>query len=229
MVIRVGIVSSSGGAVFSSGLRILNESGYTLSAAVITDRPCGIEDVCVRAGVPVRRIDYASREIFCTEASRWLYDVKEMEWTALFFTKLVDKSLYERAPCVNFHPSLLPKFPGLNALRKLMVSDERLVGATAHLVDASVDGGTILAQVSAPFSLDISLNHLERISFAQKLYLFLLICELNDYLGKGFAKSIGSRCARLDQISLNHSKLTDPRLEKTYIEFLLREGIIWDK
>lgn len=47
---------------------------------------------------------------------------------------------------VNIHPSLLPKFPGLEAWRQALVAGETVTGCTVHYVDEQIDHGKILAQ-----------------------------------------------------------------------------------
>jgi phosphoribosylaminoimidazolecarboxamide formyltransferase/IMP cyclohydrolase len=47
---------------------------------------------------------------------------------------------------VNTHPSLLPSYPGAHAVRDALAHGARVTGATIHLVDATLDGGPILAQ-----------------------------------------------------------------------------------
>jgi phosphoribosylglycinamide formyltransferase-1 len=51
---------------------------------------------------------------------------------------------------VNIHPSLLPAFPGLEAQRRAWEHGVKLSGATAHLVDAGLDSGPIVAQEAVP-------------------------------------------------------------------------------
>jgi phosphoribosylaminoimidazolecarboxamide formyltransferase/IMP cyclohydrolase len=51
---------------------------------------------------------------------------------------------------VNTHPSLLPAFPGAHAVRDALAAGVRVTGATVHLVDATLDGGPILAQDAVP-------------------------------------------------------------------------------
>ena len=47
---------------------------------------------------------------------------------------------------LNTHPSLLPAFPGAHAVRDALAHGVAVSGATVHLVDATLDGGPIVAQ-----------------------------------------------------------------------------------
>jgi phosphoribosylglycinamide formyltransferase-1 len=47
---------------------------------------------------------------------------------------------------VNIHPSLLPKYPGLNTYARALAAGDKQVGATVHFVTEAVDQGPILAQ-----------------------------------------------------------------------------------
>ena len=52
---------------------------------------------------------------------------------------------------VNIHPSLLPAFPGANAIREAFEYGVKVYGVTIHEVDATLDGGRILSQVAVPY------------------------------------------------------------------------------
>jgi phosphoribosylglycinamide formyltransferase 1 len=55
---------------------------------------------------------------------------------------------------VNIHPSLLPKFPGLQAWKQALEANEKWTGVTVHYVDEKVDHGDIIAQRKVPVMSD---------------------------------------------------------------------------
>ena len=49
---------------------------------------------------------------------------------------------------LNIHPSLLPKFPGLNTHQRAIDASEKKHGASVHFVTEEIDGGPVIAQQS---------------------------------------------------------------------------------
>lgn len=49
---------------------------------------------------------------------------------------------------INIHPSLLPKYPGLNTHEQVIAAKDLEHGCTIHFVTDNLDGGPIIAQVS---------------------------------------------------------------------------------
>lgn len=47
---------------------------------------------------------------------------------------------------VNIHPSLLPSFPGLDAIGQALEAGVKVSGVTIHYVDEGIDTGEIIAQ-----------------------------------------------------------------------------------
>lgn len=55
---------------------------------------------------------------------------------------------------MNIHPSLLPKFPGLEAWRQALEAGEKVTGCTVHYVDEKIDHGDVIAQREVPILPD---------------------------------------------------------------------------
>src|SRR6266568_5937978 len=51
---------------------------------------------------------------------------------------------------VNIHPSLLPKFPGIEAWKQALVAAEKVTGCTVHYVDEKIDHGDVIARREVP-------------------------------------------------------------------------------
>ena len=62
---------------------------------------------------------------------------------------------------LNLHPSLLPAFPGLDAIGQAWRAGVRVTGCTVHLVTAALDAGPILAQRAVAIEDDDTLDRLE--------------------------------------------------------------------
>ena len=51
---------------------------------------------------------------------------------------------------INIHPSLLPKYKGLNTHKKVIANKDKIHGCSTHYVTKDIDSGPIIAQYSIP-------------------------------------------------------------------------------
>lgn len=62
---------------------------------------------------------------------------------------------------INIHPSLLPKYKGLDTHQRVIENQEEFHGVTVHFVDSTLDGGPICAQSSIKVQTD-DVNELKK-------------------------------------------------------------------
>jgi phosphoribosylglycinamide formyltransferase-1 len=72
------------------------------------------------------------------------------------FMRVLKTPMLEAFPrrIVNIHPSLLPKFPGLEAWRQALAAGKKVTGCTVHYVDEKIDHGDVIAQREVPILAD---------------------------------------------------------------------------
>ena len=63
---------------------------------------------------------------------------------------------------VNVHPSLLPKYKGLNTHRRAIKAGDSIAGATVHWVREELDSGGIIRQVEVPIHAHDSADSLRK-------------------------------------------------------------------
>ena len=51
-----------------------------------------------------------------------------------------------RGKIINIHPSLLPKYKGLNTHKRVIINKEKFTGCTIHYVNRFLDSGKIIFQ-----------------------------------------------------------------------------------
>ena len=82
---------------------------------------------------------------------------------------------------LNIHPSLLPKFPGLEAWKQALAAGETVTGCSVHYVDAGVDSGQVIAQREVPiFPNDTPESLHERIQVAERVLYPAAIAQFCD-------------------------------------------------
>ena len=106
-----------------------------------------------RAEIPTEVInnkDFETREDFDTEMVKVLSVYKPDLIVLAGFMRILSPKFVSAftGKILNIHPSLLPKYPGLNTHERVLESSDKIHGITVHFIDESLDGGPICAQSS---------------------------------------------------------------------------------
>ena len=129
--------------------------------------------------------DFDSRENFDEEIINRLneYDF-DLLVLAGYMRILSEKFINSyRNKIINLHPSLLPKYPGLETHKKVIENKDKYHGATVHYVDSGLDTGQVIG--FSKFRVETNnLNLLEEKVHEIEHKLLPLICSLikNNYI-----------------------------------------------
>ena len=99
------------------------------------------------------------------------------------FMKIISKNFIKnfKGKILNIHPSLLPKYKGLNTHERAINNNEKFSGCTVHYVSAKLDSGKIILQKKVKIKKDENKKTLEKKILVQehKLYPKAILKVLN--------------------------------------------------
>ena len=159
MTVRLGVVVliSGRGTNLRAIVEAIANDGLPVDIrGVICNQPGapGIE-LARRAGCDVTIVhhrDFPSRERFDAALAEAI-DRHDPELVVLAgFMRVLTPGFVRRyaGRLINIHPSLLPRFPGLDTHARAIAAGATVHGATVHFVTDELDGGPIIAQVRVP-------------------------------------------------------------------------------
>ncbi len=156
--IRLAILISGRGSNMGSLLQACAQPDYPAAPVlVLSNRPeaAGI-DTARAAAIPVAVIDHKpygkDREAFETQVDAALRAAGTELVALAGFMRILSPFLVSRwaGRMVNIHPSLLPKYAGLDTHARAIAAGDAEAGCTVHHVTDGVDEGEIIAQARVP-------------------------------------------------------------------------------
>lgn len=155
---RIAVFASGTGGNFQALVDAQREGrlGGGAIELLVTDKPeARVTERAKTAGVPclaLRPKDFADRAAYEREI---VAELKRREIGLVVlagYMRLITPVLLEpyAGKIVNIHPSLLPAFPGKDAIGQALEYGVKLTGVTVHFVDGGMDTGPVIAQRSVP-------------------------------------------------------------------------------
>ena len=181
---NIGVVLSAGGSSFFTASEIFSSSNDHIT--VVTDRECGALEKAKSLNIDVIKVEFINHKQFSLDVLD-IFLRKNVEVVLLNFSRLITSELFEKLPTFNVHPSLLPSFKGMGAVKQARHFGSVYQGASLHWVDEGVDTGHLIGQTIYPVSHTWDLNYLNKLSYLQKTAMNLLFFELineSQYLTK---------------------------------------------
>ncbi|RZJ06290.1 MAG: phosphoribosylglycinamide formyltransferase [Brevundimonas sp.] len=160
--VRVAVLISGAG----SNMAALIDAGQQAAAPfevvlVLSNKPdAGGLAVAEAKGVPTVTIDHkpfgTDREAHeqAIDAALTAHDVEVLALAG--YMRLLTPWLVNRraSRMLNIHPSLLPKYPGLDTHARAIAAGDAEAGCSVHLVTEGVDEGPVLGQSAVPVLAD---------------------------------------------------------------------------
>ncbi|KFL43071.1 phosphoribosylglycinamide formyltransferase [Lysinibacillus sp. BF-4] len=153
MAPKIAVFASGSGSNFQALYDAIQAGDLQAELVVmVTDQPQAfVVERANKAGVEALTF---SPKTFATKAMYEQAVVEALqqrgvEWLVLAgYMRLVSDVLLHAYPnrIVNIHPSLLPSFPGKDAIEQAVAHGVKVTGVTVHYVDEGMDTGPIIAQ-----------------------------------------------------------------------------------
>jgi len=156
--VRVAVLISGAGSNMAALIDAGQQPGAPFEVVmVLSNKPdAGGLAVAEAKGVPTATIDHrpfaADREAHeqAVDAALAAHDVEVVALAG--YMRLLTPWLVQRwaGRMLNIHPSLLPKYPGLDTHARAIAAGDAEAGCSVHIVTEGVDEGPVLGQSAVP-------------------------------------------------------------------------------
>ena len=124
-------------------------------------KKCGAAKRADKLGIPHCYIKSINEEQIIQLFQAWRVDLIVLAG----WMKIISPQFIEAFPrkIINVHPSLLPKYKGLNAVQQALDSGDEVTGCTVHYVTEELDSGEIILQSEVPILPEDTLESLTKV------------------------------------------------------------------
>jgi len=134
------------------------------------------------AGIPSRvflRQDFTSNLDMDKAIGDYLEDLNVDLIVLAGYMKILTKPFTQRfaGKILNIHPSLLPKYPGLNTYQRALENSDSEHGTTVHFVNEEVDSGAIVLQAKVPIFPGDTVGEIELRTREQEYHIYPLVIK----------------------------------------------------
>ena len=172
---RLGIMCSGNGTNFENIVTNPICNKHEVVLMIHNTKECGAVARAAKFGIPHIRVPHKDEDKMIELFKAWRVDLIIL---AGYMRVLKNPDAFP-APMINIHPSLLPKYKGLNAIEQAFDSGDNVTGCTVHYVTEELDGGTIIKQQEVPILPDDTLESLTKA--VQRIEYGLLPSVINSW------------------------------------------------
>ncbi len=173
---RFVFVVSTSGSVMNQVLA--SASLRKVVHAVVADRPCPALEKAAAWNVPTVLFGEAEPERFCERLNRYMAE-QGIDYILSFYTQFYSRTFREKFQdrIVNFHPSLLPAFKGMDGFGDGMAYHTKIIGTTVELIKDVMDEGKIVMQTACVVDPCLSQTAMRHRIFVQQCKTLLQVVQ----------------------------------------------------
>ena len=153
---RLGIMCSGNGTNFENIVRTCSRDEVVIM--IHNKKDCGALKRAAKFGIPHCYVNAKDEDKMIELFKAWNVDLIVLAG----YMRIIKNPAAFPAPIINVHPSLLPKYKGLNAVEQAMKAGETETGATVHFVTEELDSGAIIKQQEVPILPGDTVDSLQR-------------------------------------------------------------------
>lgn len=165
---KAAVFASGNGSNFEALANHFQDCSDFEIVVLFSDQPnCYALKRAEKYGIPTESFSpkHFSDKVHFEKAIERVMKDHQVEWIFLAgYMRLIGPTLLApfKDRIVNIHPSLLPKYPGKDSIKRAYDSGENQTGVTIHLVDEGMDSGPILQQEIVKIFPEETLESLEK-------------------------------------------------------------------
>ena len=162
--VKTAVFISGTGSNLKSLIKFSKEKKSPISIDLIISNNSKAKGLKLGKINKIKRKVYNFKKKYKTE-NQILSDLKEHKIKIIClagFMKVLSRNFITkfRGKILNIHPSLLPKYKGLNTHQRVLVNNEKYSGCTVHIVNSKLDSGKIVLQKKVKISKNETMNSL---------------------------------------------------------------------
>ena len=155
---RLGVTCSGNGTNFENIVTNPICNKHEVVLMIHNTKKCGAVARAAKWGIPHVRIPHKDEDKMIEMFRVWNVDLIILAG----YMRVIKNPSKFPAPMINIHPSLLPKYKGLNVVERAMEAGEEVTGCTVHYVNEELDGGEIILQGKVPIMPDDTVESLTK-------------------------------------------------------------------
>ena len=155
---RLGVMCSGNGTNFENIITNPICNKHEVVLMIHNTKQCGAVKRAAKFGIPHVRIPHKDEERMIDMFKVWRVDLIVLAG----YMRVIKNPAAFPAPIINVHPSLLPKYKGLNVVERAMEAGDKETGCTVHYVNEELDGGEIILQGKVPILPDDTIESLTK-------------------------------------------------------------------